>query len=237
MKYTKQGLSDALADLGAALGRAPRPCDLTPGMATRKTYLRWFGSWDSALEYAGYTKEPIGHNESAQETEPVIKETAPTTNEPEPALTTATRIDPFDREHVKLINLYARHVVLKNMDGIMTDELPFAGDAIAIFDHTKRAKAEIILGHLIADTHIYITEHATRLVVMCPDGEINPFPTYMPGIYYLVSRKAALAAQEIGRTTFDLIFPAFIESNKNNPQKIISKLAMLYHPRLWWINP
>lgn len=56
-RYDKQILSDQLADLGKKLGRIPTPDDLERGMAVKSTYLRRFGDWDTALDYAGFTAD------------------------------------------------------------------------------------------------------------------------------------------------------------------------------------
>ena len=219
-KYTKQILSDALADLGESLGRVPRPSDLKSGMASRTTYLRWFGTWDTALEYAGYTKD---------ETTDVVE-----TPETSTVVSTARRVtSPYSPDRIKLINLYGPGVVLK---GNMEDELPCEGIARAIFAPTLHASAEKLLSHLISGAPVLVVDHAVDLLVLRSDGKVEPFPAYSAGTFYLVSKKAALAAREIGRSIFDLIYPGLIESPKNDPRKVISKLEMLYHPKLWCIK-
>lgn len=56
-RYDCKTLAFFLADLGEKLGRPPKPSDLKKGMPSRSTFMRYFGDWDTALEYAGYTKQ------------------------------------------------------------------------------------------------------------------------------------------------------------------------------------
>lgn len=233
-KYSKQILSDELADLGKELGRTPMPSDLKPGMAVKKTYLRWFGDWDTALEYAGYTKEVREETDVKQPVKTIEKAAShPENPAPKPA---AKSTDPYHPDNIQLINLYAPKVVLAGEDG-MTSELPHRGTAMATFSPITHARAEILLKHLTCKTRIIISEKPVELYLLRPDGVKEIFPGMVAGVYYLVSRKFAMAARDFGRTTLDLIYPGLITSSHRNPTKIIARLEMLHHPKLWWTNP
>ena len=53
-RYDRKTLAFFLADLGEELDRPPKPSDLKKGMPSRSTFMRHFGDWNTALEYAGY---------------------------------------------------------------------------------------------------------------------------------------------------------------------------------------
>ena len=240
MKYSKQILSDALAELGASLGRPPAPSDLRPGMAVKKTYLRWFGSWETALEYAGYTKEYITELEPAKKTQPETTNGSSdavtvTSLSPPPRTANVRKINPYAPENIQLINLYARQVVLQGEVGVT--ELPYAGALTATYKPVSHARAEILLKYLTHRTRILVSKEPTDLFILRPNGEKDPFPGMIAGVYYLVSKQAALAARDLGRTTLDLIYPGLIISGHGSPVRVISRLEMLHHPKLWRCNP
>nr|WP_303647070.1 hypothetical protein [Haloarchaeobius salinus] len=61
-KWTEDRLLDDLCELADALGRKPKAVDVAheSEMAAPRTYDHVFGSWNTALEEAGFSATPVG---------------------------------------------------------------------------------------------------------------------------------------------------------------------------------
>lgn len=260
-KYDRQILSDQLADLGAKLGHAPMPYELEQGMASRKTYLRHFdNSWDLALEYAGFSAEERAEahararsrshakvpqkpkNENTEQTTPGSEEIKQVIY---PFRTAASRSDihseaprPADwrQDDAKLINLYDANAFIVDASGKETRlQAPYQGKAMAVMCQVRRAFAERALSNIIPNMRVTLSEKAESLVILQPGNQMVAFPKYQPGIYYLVSRKAAYAARDVGRETYDLLYPSSVKHQGGGV--VIRHFEMINTPRTWWINP
>ena len=195
-KYDKRILSDFLADLGEKLGRIPRPRDLEKGMPSRSTYARYFDSWKTALEYAGYVED-----------------------------ISLDRVDlgllGFDNEpRVKVVNFLGKRVMLVGPDGQSVMLKP-EGLAKIIWKTARIPAFADKLAPVVAGVRI-LASKPRMIVVEDKDGKQEMFPDFQDGVYYLVPQNVAKEMYRFWRTSNDLLYPKYGEfSREENCDTIV----------------
>ena len=209
--YNRRILSDALADLGKALGRVPRQKDLTPEMASRSTYLRHFGDWKTALEYAGFVDDDSLAQESCEE-QPTENSCNATAKAPE----------------VKLINLCGKPIVFLDRNG-ESDVLPPAGKAYVCFNDPVQPVAAKVLGTIINDVPV-VASRLRKITVLSDGGIEQKFPPPTNNTFYIVSEAVARNVYRFGRSSLDLLYPQ--SKYMANGVMYIETLGMVYTKNL-----
>ncbi len=206
-RYNRQALSDMLYELGEKLGRPPTPRDLTEEMPRKRTYLRHFGSWEEALEYAGY----VG-NEQPEE----VETQSSASHEETPGLSTPT-----------LINLLGKPIVFLTRNGD-SETLLSSGKALLNLT-TKQPMATGILGPVVWNVPIY-TNHLKGIFVTTPEGERQDFPPIAGNVYYIVPEAIARNVYRFSRSSADLLYPG--QCHYANGILYVETLGMVYTNKL-----
>lgn len=209
-RYDKRILSDALCELGETLGRPPTPKDLTLEMARKETYLRHFGSWEEALEYAGWT--------AADSKEPIVEEEI----------------------KIEFVNFLGSADIrfVNRKTGVETRAPTFSGWAKVSGDRVEQHvyDVEASLSDYISNIDVITKlpdDGQIKIVVVREDGTEQAFPEFRKkGVYLLVSKRVADAARRIGRTTTDLLYPVRYDrlekaGDGGEPLWVISALGMI----------
>lgn len=217
MRYNKQILSDALADLGARLGRVPTPKDLTKGMATMKTYFRWFGDWDTALEYAGYTKEIRERMEKEAEKKARFEQGAQKIGS--------------DWRNSRIINLLPYDVYLVGADKTI-GPLKSEGSARITTDVIK-TRAESLLREQTGGVPIVTTFR--RNITVEVGGQTIFLNNTEKKIFYIVSKQIAQGAKLIGINSGNLLYPRVFVQRRDfcDGAMFIHQLGIVHSNNLW----
>ena len=202
--YNRRILSDALADLGKVLGRVPRQKDLTPEMASRSTYLRHFGDWKTALEYAGFVDDPM---QGSQEEQP-IEDCGVTAKAPE----------------IKLINLCGKPIVFLDRNG-ESDILPSSGKACICLDDPVQPTAAKELSAIVNDV-IITASRLKRIVILSDNGSERLIPPLAKGTFYIVPEAVARNIYRFNRSSLDLLYPR--RKRMANGVMYVEALGMVY---------
>ena len=205
--YNRRILSDALADLGKALGRVPRQKDLTPEMASRSTYLRHFGDWKTALEYAGFVDDDSLAQESCEE-QPTENSCNATAKAPE----------------VKLINLCGKPIVFLDRNG-ESDILPSSGKACICLDDPVQPTAAKELSAIVNDV-IITASRLKRIVILSDNGSERLIPPLAKGTFYIVPEAVARNIYRFNRSSLDLLYPR--RKRMANGVMYVEALGMVY---------
>ncbi|MEE0887738.1 MAG: hypothetical protein U0L97_00815 [Candidatus Saccharimonadaceae bacterium] len=208
--YNRRILSDALADLGKAIGGVPRQKDLTSEMASRSTYIRYFGDWKTALEYAGFVDEPV---QEEHEEDLIADDCNVTSKIPE----------------IKLVNLCGKPIVFLDGSG-ESDVIPSVGRAYACMSNPVQPVAAKALSAIINDVPV-VTARLKRIVVY-PEGSSNErkFPAPVENTFYIVSEVVARNIYRFGRSALDLLYPQ--RKYMANGIMYIETLGMVYTKNL-----
>lgn len=219
MRYNKQILSNALADLGAKLGRVPTPKDLTKGMATMKTYFRWFGDWDTALEYAGYTKEirERMEKEAEEKAKPIQVQYVPKNGS--------------DWRNSRIINLLPYDVYLVGADKTI-GPLKSEGSARITIDVIK-TRAESLLRKQTGGVPIVTTFR--RNITVEVGGQVISLSNTEKKVFYIVPKQIAKGAKIIGINASNLLYPRVFLQRRDfcNGAMFIHQLGIVHSNKLW----
>lgn len=212
--YNKRILSDALANLGNELGRAPRQKDLTPEMASRSTYFRYFGDWKTALEYAGFVDGVAHEGQDERAIKGAIPEICPKAKD-------AT-------SEIKLVNLCGKPIVFVDRNG-ESDVLPPAGKAYVCFNDPVQPVAAKVLSTIINDVPV-VASRLRKITVLSDGGIEQKFPPPTNNTFYIVSEVAARNVYRFGRSSLDLLYPQ--SKYMANGVMYIETLGMVYTKNL-----
>lgn len=157
-------------------------------MASRSTYLRHFGNWQNALEYAGFV-----NGAAAQK------------GQEEYSTNGISSDDGKAMPDVKLINLCGRPIVFLNRHG-ESDILPPTGRAYIRLDGPVEPVAAKTLSAIVNDVPI-IASRLRKIVVFSNDGDERAFPSPAKNTFFIVPEVVARNVYRFSRGSMDLLYP------------------------------